>query len=221
MPDNKDSEHEYDIEYLWSKLGLALPVVDGFASDIAFATRSYRKPRRVAKLPEKERKAIFRKLDKAVRTLQEVLSDLPPSMNYELHDVAMGNDPEDYFETSQPVEDDSIIFSDFFLERWKERLPDLQFLISEALEHHQQPRARPKQNEDLELAIKTLGEVFEHYSGRNPMETYRYDELDEDRPYKSNFFDFLYAVFWIDESHKFPTSHTIGNATLRAFGLKK
>ncbi len=221
MLDNKDSEREYDIENLWSKMGLALPVVDGFASDIAFATRFYLKSRKVAKIPEKERKAIYNKLDRAVRTLQAVLSDLPSSMKYELHDVAMGNDPEDYFETSQSTEDDKIIFGDFFLERWKERLPDLQFLISEALEHHKQPRARPKQNEDLEITIQALGQVFEHYTRRSPMETYRYDEMDEEKPYKSDFFEFLYSCFWIDENRKFPTSHTIGNATLRLFGHKK
>lgn len=45
--------------------------------------------------------------------------------------------------------------------------------------------------------------------------------LHEKQPYKSDFFSFMYAFFWVDQNHKFPTSHTLGNATLRVFGLQK
>ncbi|WP_171174912.1 hypothetical protein [Ruegeria sp. HKCCD8929] len=83
------------------------------------------------------------------------------------------------------------------------------------------PRARPKQNENLEETIKRLGAVFERYSGRKPMDSYWYNDLDEERPYKGSFFDFLFLFFWVDDAQRNPSVHAIGNVARRLFGHKK
>lgn len=222
MLDNQDKKFELDFENMWSQMQLPLPVAKGFAADIEWIAQHYRpKDRRVAPLPAKERKAIYSKLDKTVSSLLVQLSNLPPSIQWEIEEVGMANEPEDYFENAIGADHEGLDYGEYLIHVLKEKLPEIAFLIGEGLEHHKRPRARPKQNESLEETIQQLAKVFRHYTGRDPMETRRYDEMDEEQPYKSDFFYFLYAFFWVDQNHKFPTAHTIGNATLRVFGLKK
>ncbi|WP_424832266.1 hypothetical protein [Ruegeria sp.] len=222
MLDSQNKKSELDFENMWKQMQLPLPIAEGFVADIGWIAQHYHpKPRRIAPLSAKERKAIYGKLDKTISSLLEQLSNLPPSIQWEFDEVGMGNEPENYFEDSLGSDHEGLGYSEHLVDDVQEKLPKIQFLIGEALEQHKRPRARPKQNESLEETIQQLAKVFLHYTGRNPMETYRYDELDEDQPYKSDFFSFLYAFFWADQSHKFPSSHTIGNTTFRVFGLKK
>ncbi|WP_299889261.1 hypothetical protein [uncultured Ruegeria sp.] len=114
----------------------------------------------------------------------------------------MGNEPEKYFEELLGSGHEGLGYSEYLVDSVPETLPKIQFLIREALEHHKRPRARRKQNESLEETIQRLAQVFQRYTVRNPMETHRYDELDEEQPYKSDFFSFMYAFFWVDEDRK-------------------
>ncbi len=222
MLDNHDKKLELDLEHMWGQMQLPLPVAKGFATDIEYIARHYRpKDRRIKPLPAKERKTIYSKLDKTVSSLLDQLSNLPPSIQWEIEEVGMANEPEDYFENAIGADHEGLDYGEYLIDVLKGKLPEIAFLIQEGLEHHKRPRARPKQNESLEDTIQRLAKVFQHYTGRNPVKTYRYDELDEEQPYKSDFFSFMYAFFWVDQNHKFPTSHTLGNATLRVFGLKK
>jgi len=222
MLDNQNKKLELDFEHMWSQMQLPLPVAEGFASDIEWIAQHYRpNDRRLTQLPAKERKAIYSKLDKTIGSLLDQLSNLPPSIQWEIEEVGMANEPENYFEDALGADHEGLDYGEYLIDVLNTKLPEIAFLIGDALEHHKRPRARPKQNESLEDTIQQLAKVFQHYTGRNPMETHRYDELDEEQPYKSDFFSFMYAFFWVDQNHKFPTSHTLGNATLRVFGLKK
>ncbi|WP_170545825.1 hypothetical protein [Ruegeria arenilitoris] len=222
MLDNQDEKSELDFENMWKQMQLPLPIAEGFVADIGWIAQHYHpKDRRITPLPAKERKAIYSKLDKTISSLLEQLSNLPPSIQWEFDEVGMGNEPENYFEDSLGSGHEGLGYSEHLVDAVQEKLPNIQFLIGEALEQHKRPRARPKQNENLEDTIQRLAQVFQHYTGRDPMEKHRYDETDADQPYKSDFFSLLYAFFWVDPSHRFPTSQAIGNAALRVFGLKK
>ncbi|AXT27821.1 hypothetical protein D1823_15375 [Ruegeria sp. AD91A] len=222
MLDNNDKKSELDFENMWSQMQLPLPVAEGFAADIEWIAQHYRpNDRRMSQLPAKERRAIYSKLDKTVEALLEQLSNLPPSIRWEIEEVGMANEPEDYFENALGADHEGLDYGEYLIDALKTKLPEIAFLIGDALEHHKRPRERPKQNESLEQTIQQLARVFRHYTGRDPMERRRYDDSDADQPYKNDFFSFLYAFFWVDPNHKFPTSQAIGNATLRLFGHKK
>jgi len=159
MLDTQDKKRELDFENIWSQMQLPLPVAEGFATDIGYIARHYRpKDRRITQLPAKERKAIYSKLDKTVSSLLDQLSNLPPSIQWEIEEVGMANEPEDYFENAIDSDHEGLDYGEYLIDVLKTKLPEIAFLVGDALEHHKRPRARPKQNESLERTIQQLAQ---------------------------------------------------------------
>ncbi len=132
MSDNQGDEHAFNVEHMWCQMGLSLPVAQGFATDIDWITQRYRpNDRKMTKLPAKECKTIYRKLDKAVTSLRDQISDLPTSIRWELEEAGMVNEPADYFENAIGADHEGLDYGEYLIDVLKETLPNFHLLVGE------------------------------------------------------------------------------------------
>ena len=210
-----------NLNTLWKICGLEGGYSDAFESDLWNALYIYRPgPDRYAYLPAKERSRLYIKLENAVSNLLAQMASMDEQIETEIDLEGYGFEPEG-FDDSAAAEYAMFTYGGYLIYTLHDQLKTFAEIVSEAKKNSLKPRGKPKQNAGLEQTINDLGEVFRKYSGQAPMTGYRYDELDELQPYKGPFFDFLHATFWTMNGMGKPSSHTIGDATRRAFGLRK
>lgn len=210
-----------DMDKLWKICGLECEHSAEFAERVRQAVYFYFPgPDSLFLFPAKERARLYDKLEKTVGSLRDQLENIHEEMINEIDWSGEAYEPEG-FDTSLPADFGAITYGGYLIYRLQDQLEDFAHMVSDAREDHGKSRGKPKQNESLESTIRDLGEIYQRFSGRAPMAGYRYDELDEQQPYKGPFFDFVHALLWTVNGSNYPTSNTIGDTARRLFKLRK
>lgn len=217
----QEAKNRINFGELWQILGLEGHPTIEFEKAIVYALHWYNPHGKgFPFLPEKKRTAIYRKLDRAIEDLSVQLSELDWIIENEIAETGQLVEPDDFDDTSSE-EYEGLSYGDFQIQHLKDVLAVFSELLKESHRIHKNPRGKPKNNKDLETTIKFLGYVFEKYTGEKPLEKYRFDPLDDIRPYQSKFFDFLHTALWSWTGVQLPTGQAVGDATRRVFGRRK
>ncbi len=210
-----------DLNKLWEICGLEGNCSAEFSRRVREAVYFYFPgPSKQFVLSAKERNRFYAKLEKSIGNLREQLDGIHDDMVVEIDWGGDGYEPEG-FDLSQAADLGVFTYGGYLLHTLEGQLEDFAEIVATAKKENGNPRGKPKQNEALESTISDLAEIYQDYSGREPMAGHHYDDLNELQPHQGPFLDFLHTLFWTVNGSNFPTSNTIGDAARRQFKLRK
>jgi hypothetical protein len=184
--------------------------------------RQYRPgPDRFARWPAKDRTLHYKTLERAVKNLRDQLKTMHPHIAWELETAGINHEPEDFFDQSIGAQHEGISYSEYLVGVLLNELANFSDIVRDARADNKTPRGKPKQNSNLETTIRGLGTVYQKHTEREPMAGYRFNDIDESRPYQGPFLDFIQSTIWAFNDAENPSNHAIGEAARRAFGLRK
>ena len=211
-----------DLDRLWSLCSARTKRLETFDTELRRVLFRYRSEQRpLPKLSAKQRGKTYDQIEKSARTLRGHLTDMAPSLENELVATFLYHEPEELFEQTVDTEYEGLSYFEYHAFRIMDSISVLLEHLPEARDDHKPQAGRPKQNENLEETIRYLGELFEGASGQPVAERFRYDESDRKAPYQGPFMAFLSAAIWGFNGREFPSNAALGEATRRAFELRK
>ena len=171
-------------------------------------------------LSAKQRDRHYDQIDKTARKLRDLLSDMLPTLENELIETFIYYTPEDLYE-KVGEEYEGLGYYEAHASRIMDSIDVLLEHLPEARAEHQPQAGRRKQNANLEETIQRLGKIFEATSKQPVGHRFRYDDGNSSMPYQGPFMAFLSAVIWGFNGREFPSNAALGEATRRAFELRK
>ena len=211
-----------DFERLWHLCGGEGAASDTFEHDVKSVMRRYRLgPDRFARMPAKERTPHYRTLERVVGSLRDQLETMHPHIAWELETAGINHEPEGFLDQSIGEPHEGLSYSEYLMDALLNELAIFSDILRDAQADNRTPRGKPKQNSNLETTIRGLGAVYQKHTEREPMAGYRYNDIDESQPYQGRFLNFIQATIWAFNGAQKPSSHAIGEAARRAFGLRK
>jgi hypothetical protein len=210
-----------DLGAAWSLCSCKGIPHEGFEKSLKEALVGYDpNPRPASSVPSKERSGTYQRLEKATVTLLAELDQLNPVLWREIEETFEANAPT-HVELLLADENEGLSYGEFQTEKAIESVSSLLRTLRDARDHNIKPAGRPKQNENLERTMRSLGAVFERTSGNKPMQHYTREEAYPQRPYRGPFIEFLCETLWAFNGREYPGNGALGETALRVFGKRK